>query len=141
MPPRLSVERVAATWSSLPAYDTLLLSRVGSANKSVTAAHALFLSPSYVAAVGAHAATFDLSDVPGFLNAWKVSPAFPQGINFQALVTVSRTERTVSAVTQQLLATTPLAVVAPDFTDRARPGVPSVGVEPSTRGARSDAAK
>jgi len=138
----LSVERVVATWSSLPAYDTLLVSRIGSANKSVRAAHALLISPSYVAAVGVHAATFDLSDVPGFLNAWKVSPAFPQTLNFQTLLTVSSTERTVSAVTQRLSATTPLAVAAAlDFADRAQPGVSSFSVDSSTRRAKSDSLK
>ena len=56
----LSADRVTATWSSLPAYDTLLLVRIGSARSSVEAAHELLISPSYAAAVGVHAATLDL---------------------------------------------------------------------------------
>lgn len=61
-------DRLLATWSTLPAYDTL---RLYASNFDGTIYHQVELSAGYVAATGITGATLD-TDIPGYASAWHI---------------------------------------------------------------------
>lgn len=70
----MTADRLAATWSSLPAYDAMALSRSSFSDRGVVT-HGVNLSRAFVEATAAASATLDMTDIPGFQDAWRIEPA------------------------------------------------------------------
>jgi hypothetical protein len=73
----MTADRLAATWSSLPAYDAIALSRSSFSDRGAVS-HGINLSRAYVEATAAASATLDLTDIPGFPDAWRIKPTDSQ---------------------------------------------------------------
>jgi len=69
----LATYRLSATWTSLPAYDTLSVARQSFAEHRFRS-HQLTLTRSFIEAFSLTSATLDLRDVPGIDDDWLLDP-------------------------------------------------------------------
>jgi hypothetical protein len=73
-----TADRLVATWSTLPEYDTLTVQRLSSApNLSNLRIHALELTRAFVDATDATSAALAVDDLPGFKAEWRQHPTQP----------------------------------------------------------------
>lgn len=72
----MTADRLTATWSSLPAYDGITLSRLSFSDRGVS--HGVNLSRAFVEATAAASVTLDMTDIPGFQDAWRIEPTDSQ---------------------------------------------------------------
>ncbi|HEY0990768.1 MAG TPA: hypothetical protein VGD80_27130 [Kofleriaceae bacterium] len=102
----MSTFRLLATWSTVPEYDTLMLSRNGDGNGPVLGiAHAIVLSRRFVEATGSTSVALDLRDVPGFKSEWHPDPSSDQGLSLIARRGSSPGEVATSSVSEVISTT------------------------------------
>lgn len=77
-----SPDRLVATWSALPEYDALILTRSSYASPTRSWSHSITLTRAFVEATGATSATLDLSDIPSFKSQWRQDPSLAQEHQF-----------------------------------------------------------
>jgi len=103
-----TAERFTATWTSLPAYDELDLSRVTFfSDFPHVVVHESLFSPAFIASVGATSSTLDFTDVPGFRPEWRHDPTFDQVISLHAFRGASDDDSESSGVSKELMAAPP----------------------------------
>jgi hypothetical protein len=102
---------LAASWSSLPEFDSFTIDASGASDATKRQNHYLDLSPRFVAATGIPRASID-TDIPGYKPEWKVSFARPY-YRRMFLQRVVSGEILTSVVSEQTTAATALASLAP----------------------------
>jgi hypothetical protein len=103
-----TAERLTATWTQLPEYDDLELSRESfSSDFSRFVIHDSLLSRAFIASVGATSTTLDFTDVPGFRPEWRHDPAFEQVFALDAVRGASDDDSARSGVSEDLAVATP----------------------------------